>query len=194
MKRMKSFCVLMIIILLFLFLPSCTRRTQDTLSSIENFYHSLDSFSARVAANVELPDRVQEYILDWTYSAGAYNISIAQPDILADIFISGSLSDGLSIGYDDVLLSVDPSGDVLSPLESLNEMFVDWHGGIADEYCFEQCQDINSLCVGYSHILNGREFRQRIWFDPDSCLPKYAEIYSDNAMIVTFDFLLFSAQ
>lgn len=190
----KTFCVRMLMILCLLPLCACSSEADATLTGIEGFYDTLQAFSARVRAQVQLSDRVQDYILDWEYSNGAYTVSIAEPEALAGIRISGSESDGITFEYDAVTLAVDAAGSVISPLEALCEILLDWRGSIPDEYCFEQCQEQNALAVSYSHERSGTAFSQRVWFDPNSCFPLYVEAYSDDAMVAGFEFLLFQLQ
>ena len=194
MALKKFFCVQMVLIFCLILLSSCSSETDQTLSVIENFYTTLETFSAWVRAQVQLSDRVQDYVLDWEYSHGSYTVTVAEPEALAGICISGSEDSGLTFSYDAVTLAVDPTGNVISPLEALCEILKDWRGNIPDEYGFEQCQDQNTLAVSYSHPHEGSTFSQRVWFDPLSCIPLYVEAYSDGAMIADFEFLLFQLQ
>lgn len=190
----KNFCVRMLIVLCLLPLCACSSEADAAFTAIEGFYTTLESFSARVCAQVQLSDRVQDYILDWEYSHGAYSVSIAEPEALAGIRISGSEDAGLTLEYDAVTLAVDAAGTVISPLEALCEILLDWRGSVPDEYCFEQCQDCNALAVSFSHEHGGATFSQRVWFDPEGCAPLYVEVYSDDAMVAGFEFLLFQVQ
>ncbi len=190
----RAFCVRMLIILCLLPLCACSSEADTALTTIEGFYTTLEAFSARVCAQVQLSDRVQDYILDWEYSHGSYSVTIAEPEALEGIRISGSEDAGLTLEYDAVTLAVDATGNVISPLEALCEILLDWRGSVPDEYCFEQCQDRNALAVSFSHERSGTVFSQRAWFDTDSCAPLYVEAYCDGAMVAGFEFLLFQLQ
>ena len=192
MRRAFRLSVPMLLILLLLPLSACEDSQEDTLSKLESFYSSLSAFTARVSAKVELSDCVQEYVLDWEYDRGAYRITVAEPEILEGIYIAGSEREGLTLGYDDAVLTVDPSGEVISPLDALTELLFDWKGGVPQDYCYELCGEENTLAVSYSRVLESRRFSQRVWFSTEDFTPVRAEVFSEGEMVAAFDFLLFT--
>jgi len=183
----------MLLILLFS-LSACSQESAKTLEKIETYYQSLEAFTARVNAQVELADRVQNYVLDWEFSHGAYRITIVEPEVLAGISISGAENEGITLEYDSLTLAVDADGSVISPLESLTLALEDWRGCVAQEYGYTLCQDKNALAVTYSRQHNGYQLSQQVWFDPESCAPQAVEIYADGALVTEFEFLLFQVQ
>lgn len=188
MKRRICFlCVLMI-----LFLPACAAgANKNLLEDITTLYASAEEFDSRVSINVELPERTATYVIDWQYAAGKSTLTVAEPEQIAGITAETD-DKGLTFRYADAVLVVDSSGEGVSPLEALPELYFGWSGGLVKDYCKETYQEEEAFAITYSQKRGGNEYTQRVWFDPVRLTPLYAEFYEGDALALTCEFLTFN--
>ena len=179
-------CVLMIV-----FFSACTAGdNQKLLANITDLYATAGEFDSRVSITVELPQRTATYVIDWQYAAGKSILTVAEPEQIAGI-TAETEDNGLTFHYEDAVLVVDSSGDGISPIEVLPELYFGWSGGLVKDFNMETYQDEDALAVTYSQERGTNEYTQRVWFDPVRLTPLYAEFYQGDALALTCEFLTF---
>lgn len=187
MRRWISlFCALMM-----LPLAACSSRgAGELLQKLTALYASAERFDTRVSLQVDLPERVTEYVIDWVYEDGRSTLTVVEPQEISGICAETD-DRGLSFRYKDAILTVDPSGEGVSPIEALAELQFGWSGGLVLDRCMETFREDEALAVTYSVARGARESTQRVWFDPVRLTPLYAEYYEEDALVVRCDFLTF---
>lgn len=188
MKRRVCFlCVLMMLLL-----PACAAGdSKNLLADITNLYATTEGFDSRVSINVELPERTATYVIDWQYAAGKSVLTVAEPEQIAGITAETD-DNGLTFRYADAVLVVDSSGDGVSPIEALPELYFGWAGGLVKDLNKETYQEEEALAVTYSQKRGTNEYTQRVWFDPARLTPLYAEFYEGESLALTCEFLTFN--
>lgn len=187
MKRRICFlCVLMI----FLLSACAAKESRDLLADITELYASAEEFDSRVSIRVELPERTASYVIDWRYDAGKSILTVAEPEQIAGITAETD-DNGLTFRYEDAVLTVDSTGDGVSPIEALPELYFGWSGGLVKDFCTETWREEEALAVTYSQMRGANEYTQRVWFDPARLTPLYAEFYQGEKLALTCEFLTF---
>lgn len=188
MKRRVCFlCVLMMLLL-----PACAAGdSKNLLADITNLYATTEGFDSRVSINVELPERTATYVIDWQYAAGKSVLTVAEPEQIAGITAETD-DNGLTFRYADAVLVVDSSGDGVSPIEALPELYFGWAGGLVKDLNKETFHEEEALAVTYSQKRGTNEYTQRVWFDPVRLTPLYAEFYEGESLALTCEFLTFN--
>lgn len=185
-RRTLVLCVLMM-----LFLSACgADRTGELLDEITARYAASPAFDARIAARLELTDRTADYVIDWQFRDGQSTLTVAEPEEIAGIRCMTDDA-GLHFQYEGAVLTVDPDGEALSPLEALPQLCFGWSGGQVEDCCRETRQDMETLAVTYSHQRGGADEVQRVWFDTQRLTPVYAEISENGKLVLACEFLLF---
>ena len=185
-RRICFFCALMMWLL-----PACAAGSNQTLlSEITDRYASTEEFTSRVSVTVELPSRTTNYVIDWQYAAGISTMTVVEPESIAGI-TAETEDDGLTFRYADAVLVVDSSGEGVSPLEALPELYFGWSGGLVKDCVREDWQEQETLAVTYSQTRGTREYMQRVWFDPMRLTPLYAELYEGETLALSCEFLTF---
>lgn len=185
-RRILLICVLM----MFLFAGCGTGDQEAALEEIRQRYAADSAFTAKTAVRVELPERAAEYVIDWTYDRGVSRLTVAEPEEIAGITAETG-DQGLSFLYEGAVLTVEPAGTVLSPLEVLPELQYGWAGGLIDDVCWDTWEGTETLAVSYSIERGGSAILQRVWFDRSRCTPLYAEVYQNGALTMRCTFLTF---
>ena len=182
---------LLICVLMMLLLAGCGAGDQEAfLEEIRLRYTPDSAFTAKTAVRVEQPDRAADYVIDWSYDRGVSRLTVAEPEEIAGITVETS-DQGLSFLYEDAVLTVDPAGAVLSPLEALPELLFGWSGGIVEDACRDTWEGAEAMAVSYSMERGGRTLHQRVWFDRGRYTPLYAEVYQDDRLTMRCTFLTF---
>lgn len=180
---------LLICVLMMLLFAGCGAGDQEAyLEEIRLRYGTDSAFTAKTAVRVELPEHAAEYVIDWTYESGVSRLTVAEPEEIAGI-TARTDDQGLSFLYEDAVLTVEPAGEVLSPLEALPELLFGWAGGIAEDVCWDTWEGAEALAVSYSMERNGRTLSQRVWFDRSRYTPLYAEVYQNGSLTMRCTFL-----
>ena len=180
------FCVLMMLVL-----SACgADRDTELLSRITARYAAVPDFDARTAVRVELPDRAMDFVIDWHLAAGTGTLTVAEPAQIAGL--SCETDDmGLHFRYAGAVLTLDPSGGRVSPLEALSRFPYDWAGGQVQDCCRETRQGAEALAVTYERSQGGTSCVQRVWFDTERLTPLFSEYYEDGTLVLSCEFLLF---
>ena len=189
---LKRRFVLFALVLSLVPLSACTGAAEEALRRLETRYETMEAFSAQVLARVELPDCTQDYELAWVCEKDGSTITVTGPEALSGITMRVQ-DEGLAFSYDDVVLTVEPSGTALSPIEALAELLDDWRGSVPESCCFELCGEENTLAVEFGHMVGAQVFSSRTWFDPVSLDPIRSEVCTDGRMLAVFLFPEFSA-
>lgn len=177
---------------MMLLLPACAAGdSKNLLADITNLYATTEGFDSRVSINVELPERTATYVIDWQYAAGKSVLTVAEPEQIAGITAETD-DNGLTFRYADAVLVVDSSGDGVSPIEALPELYFGWAGGLVKDLNKETYQEEEALAVTYSQKRGTNEYTQRVWFDPARLTPLYAEFYEGESLALTCEFLTFN--
>lgn len=177
---------------MILLLPACAAGdNKNLLADITNLYATTEGFDSRVSINVELPQRTATYVIDWQYTTEKSVLTVASPEQIAGITAETD-DNGLTFRYADAVLVVDSSGDGVSPIEALPELYFGWAGGLVKDFNKETYHEEEAFAVTYSQKRGTNEYTQRVWFDPVRLTPLYAEFYEGEALALTCEFLTFN--
>ena len=187
-RSLLFFCALM----MFLTAGCSTGAKKALPDDIRASYSAIQEFTTRTAITVETADRTAEYQIDWVYQHGISTMTVVEPEEIAGI-TARTNDQGLHFLYKDAVLTVEPGGTVLSPLEALPELFFGWVGGEVQDYTRETRNGVETLAVSYAMERGGRPYCQRVWFDAARLTPLEAEFYQNGVLTLRCTFLTFQA-
>lgn len=133
-----------------------------------------------------------EYTVDYEYNKEDNDIlTVTEPESIADIKvdIAGMHAGELNIQYADTALAIDAgTADGTTPVDVLADLMYDLRTGQPSAVGTDRFNDVQTVSLCYETMDRQPEIMKKVWIQPDTMAPVYAEIYRDGQNVLTLSF------
>lgn len=166
-------------------LPSCSKAEQENqMDEIQQSFFNASGVSFAADLTADYGDRVMDFGLDYSGSAGSGVLTVTSPETIAGAQVK--LGDGgATLSFDGAeVYTGELLPDGLSPVDAVPVMVSAWGQGLVTETVREKWDDVSCLAALFRI---DDDVNLRTWFD-EAGLPLHAEFTFDGYTVISTDF------
>lgn len=198
--RKTLFCVLMMTLLL----TACgaggsAEESPEALAAeIRGEYLNLKAWSSQLEFHADYGERVYDFTVDASWRKdGETVLTIIEPELIAGITARLS-QDGVYLEYDGASLSTGPiTATGMNPLDAVPWLMEQMSEGFMAQCTFETAEDETQMLKVLFRDPEGTEgmgTEGALYFDPETRVPLYTEVYEDGFTVLTVRFQNFTKE